>query len=151
MAFFNRLLTNSLLKSKVLVMASTECSDQSVAALEAAARAHLTTKRLRDSLPRGPWLGKNQPVEDCTLLRAVSWAATADPGRLDMPSDVLDALTLLGSARRELDQLEAGLLFLVRAEGVSWGSIGAALGLRTPQAAQQRADRVTARLDGPGE
>ena len=82
------------------------------------------------------------------VLRAVSWLGASDPGSLELPGDLLAALGLLTSARRELDQLEAGLLFLARVEGVSWGSVGEALGLRTPQAAQQRSERVTARLDG---
>ena len=87
-------------------------------------------------------------MEDVMLLRAAAWAATSEPESLELPADVLAALALLTSARRELDQLEAGLLFLARAEGVSWGSIGEALGLRTPQAAAQRSDRVSARLEG---
>lgn len=125
-------------------------SDQAVAGAEAKARARLT-ERMGARLPRGPWLAAKQPVEDATLLRTVAWSAASDPGSLELPEDLLDALALLASARRELDQVEAGLLFLARAEGVSWASIGEALGLRTPQAAQQRSDRVAARLEGRQE
>jgi hypothetical protein len=141
------MLTNKLLKGKVVGMPSTGPSDQAAAAAEAQARARLT-RRLGARLPRGPWLAERQPVEDVTLLRAASWAATSEPESLELPEDVLAALALLASARREVDQLEAGLLFLARAEGVSWGLIGEALGLRTPQAAAQRSERVVARLEG---
>ena len=141
------MLTNRLLKSKVVAVTPPDLPVQEAAAAEALARARLT-ERLGDRLPRGPWLAARQPVEDFVVLRAVSWLAASDPGSLELPGDVLAALGLLASARRELDQLEAGLLFLARAEGVSWGSVGEALGLRTPQAAQQRSERVDARLEG---
>lgn len=141
------MLTNILLKSKVVDMPDFSLSDQAAAIAEAQARARLSS-RLGARLPRGPWLAKRQPVEDVMLLRAASWAATSEPELLELPEDVLAALALLTSARREVDQLEAGLLFLARAEGVSWGLIGEALGLRTPQAAAQRSERVAARLEG---
>ena len=141
------MLTNKLLKDKGVGVTS---PDEADADAEARARAHLT-ERVGARLPRGPWLAARQPVEDATLLRAVAWLAASDAGSLKLPEDLLDALALLASARRELDQVEAGLLFLARAEGVSWASIGEALGLRTPQAAQQRSDRVAARLEGRHE
>jgi len=54
---------------------------------------------------------------------------------------------LLAPARAELDQIEAGLLFAARAGGLTWPQIAAALALRSPQAAQQRFDRVLGRVD----
>jgi hypothetical protein len=63
---------------------------------------------------------------------------------------VLAALALLTAARAELDQTEAALLFTARAHGLSWPRISRAMGLGSPQAAQQRFDRVTGRAQGPG-
>lgn len=59
--------------------------------------------------------------------------------------DVRAALALVSAARAELDGLETALLFLARAEGLTWPEISQSLGLRSPQAAQQRLDRLTAR------
>jgi hypothetical protein len=55
-------------------------------------------------------------------------------------------LGLIGAARAELDQVEAGLLFAARAAGVTFQQISAVLGLGSGQAAQQRMSRVLARL-----
>ena len=65
-------------------------------------------------------------------------------------ADVLAALTLLAAARAEVDQAEAALLFTARAHGLSWSQISQAMGLGSPQAAQQRFGRVTGRA-GPRE
>jgi hypothetical protein len=46
-----------------------------------------------------------------------------------------------------VDQIEAALLFPARAEGLSWARVAQALGLGSPQAAQQRFDRVTSRAE----
>ena len=62
--------------------------------------------------------------------------------------DLLGALALLPAAREELEQVEAAVLFVARAEGLSWDRIAAATGLRSRQAAQQRFGRVVGRRDG---
>lgn len=59
--------------------------------------------------------------------------------------DVRAGLALISAARAELDGLETALLFLARAEGLTWPQISQSLGLRSPQAAQQRLDRLTAK------
>jgi hypothetical protein len=110
----------------------------------------LTTRGGRD-LPRLPWLADGQPNDAVTLIRQTLWRANTDRGALDLPDDLLAAITLLAAARGELDQLEAGLLFVARAEGLTWAQIAQALGLRTAQAAQQRHERVLARLDGDAD
>lgn len=61
---------------------------------------------------------------------------------------VSDGIRLLESAQAELDQIEAALLFAARGGGMTWPELSKALGLRSAQAAQQRLNRVTARLDG---
>ncbi|SNS69613.1 hypothetical protein SAMN05421812_101449 [Asanoa hainanensis] len=114
---------------------------------ERRAQARLTERGGKD-LPRLPWLADGQPQDAFTLIRQALWRANTDRGALELPDDLLDAIALLASARAELDQLEAGLLFVARAEGLTWAQIAPALALRTAQAAQQRHERVLARLDG---
>jgi hypothetical protein len=62
---------------------------------------------------------------------------------------LLAALTLLPAARTEVEQAEAALLFTARAHGLSWAQISRALGLGSPQAAQQRFGRITGRTGHP--
>ncbi|WP_277213193.1 hypothetical protein [Isoptericola croceus] len=95
------------------------------------------------ALTRRPWQGPDQPPSDLDLVRFATWAAR-DPAATD-PSVVAAGLGLLSSARAELDQLEAGLLFAARGSGMTWQGIASALGLGSAQAAQQRLDRVLAR------
>ena len=57
------------------------------------------------------------------------------------------ALTLLPAARAEMDQLEAAALLTARSHGLSWPQISRAMGLASAQAAQQRCDRVTGRVE----
>ncbi len=98
-------------------------------------------------LDRRPWQHPRQPASDVDLVRFAAWAAQ-DAGRAE-PA-VLDAgLRLLASARAELDQVEAGLLFAARAAGMTWPQIAEPLGLGSAQAAQQRLNRVLARGSGP--
>jgi hypothetical protein len=64
---------------------------------------------------------------------------------------VTAALQLLPAARAEIDQLETGLLFAARGLGLTWAQMAGALGLNSPQACQQRLDRLTARSSRPTE
>ncbi|WBB69619.1 DNA-binding protein [Micromonospora sp. WMMD812] len=63
-------------------------------------------------------------------------------------ADLTAALTLVPHVRAELDALEAGLLTLARSRGLTWQAIAFGLGLGSAQAAQQRFDRLTARVEG---
>ncbi len=121
--------------------------DQAAGARQQWARDRLTARGGKD-LPRLPWLAPRQPHDAVTLIRQALWRANTERGALDLPDDLLAAIALLAAARAELDQIEAGLLFVARAEGLTWAEIARALGLRTAQAAQQRHERVLARLDG---
>ncbi|GAB3254302.1 hypothetical protein [Kineosporia babensis] len=95
-------------------------------------------------LARRPWQHRNQPASDTDLVRFAAWSA----GDRHPDPHLLEAgLRLLASARAELDQCEAGLLFAARAEGMTWPQIAGALDLSSPQAAQQRLSRVQAKLD----
>lgn len=123
-------------------------ADHELAAREASARAQLV-RAGASSLLRPPWLRKGQPPSAVELIRFAAWRASADDATDEV---VLAALTLLSAARAEVDQTEAALLFAARGQGLSWSQISEALGLRSPQAAQQRFDRVAGRardLDDP--
>lgn len=120
--------------------------DRSAAAAERWARDRLTVRGGKD-LPRLPWLADGQPHDPVTLIRQALWRANTDRGTLDLPDDLLAAIALLAAARAEVDRLEAGLLFVARDEGLTWAQVARPLGLRTAQAAQQRHERVLARLD----
>lgn len=118
-------------------------SDQAHAAELDRARA-VVNEAGASQLGRRPWQGHGQPAADSDLVRFAVWAGrdarTAEP-------DVIEAgLKLLASARAELDQVEAGLLFAARGSGLTWPRIASALGLGSAQAAQQRFDRVLTRV-----
>ncbi|WP_432994470.1 DNA-binding protein [Dactylosporangium sp. CA-233914] len=119
--------------------------DQAAGDLERRARDRLSARGGND-LPRLPWLADGQPHDAVTLIRQALWRAGTDRGALELPDDLIAAITLLAAARAELDQLEAGLLFAARAEGLTWAQLARPLGLRTAQAAQQRHERVLGRL-----
>ena len=121
-------------------------ADHEQAAREAAARRRLLNSGA-SSLPRMPWLAGRQPPAAVDLIHFAMWRSQA--GR-DGEDDLLAALTLLPAARAEADQAEAGLLFTARAHGLSWARISRAMGLGSPQAAQQRFGRVTGRTGHPG-
>jgi hypothetical protein len=116
-------------------------ADQGRAGREAAAR-----RRLLDvggaSLPRAPWRPGRQPPSAADLIQFAVWRSHT--GATD-DGDLLAALALLPAARAEADQVEAALLFMARAGGLSWARISGAIGLGSPQAAQQRFDRVAGR------
>ena len=97
-------------------------------------------------LERRPWQADPQPAADGDLVRFVAWCCR-DPERTD-PAVLEAGLRLLASARAELDQVEAGLLFAARAAGMTWPRIAGALDLSSAQAAQQRFNRVLARMTG---
>ncbi len=120
--------------------------DQVQAAREAAARATLLAAGA-DALPRALWRRGSQPPSAVDLVGYAAWRAGA--GDLD-DGVMLAALSLLPAARAEVDQVEAALLFVARAQGLSWPRISGALGLRSAQAAQQRFGRITGRVSGRG-
>jgi len=133
--------------------------DQVRAAREADARGLLLGAGAA-RLPRPPWAHGQQPPAATDLIRFAAWranaggpAATAGGARTDADGigdeGVLAALSLLAAARAELDQSEAALLFTARSRGLSWPRISRAMGLGSPQAAQQRFDRVSGRAQRP--
>lgn len=95
-------------------------------------------------LPRAPWQHPAEPPEASSLLRLALQRANAAAGHASA-SELTAALSLIETARSDLDTLEVALLLTARAEGLTWGQIARALGLRSPQAAQQRYQRISQR------
>ena len=95
-------------------------------------------------LPQAPWLPTEAMPDDVTLLRFAMWRANSAAGEASH-EDLRAALALLESARADLDALEAGLMLSARAEGLTWPDIAKQLGVKSPQAAQQRFQRVSTR------
>jgi hypothetical protein len=116
-------------------------ADQEQARREAESRGRLLEAGA-DVIPQAPWRPDPQPPAAMDLIQFAAWQAGIS--RLSS-ADLLAALTLLPAARAEVDQVETALLFSARAEGISWARISRAMGLRSPQAAQQRLGRVAGR------
>jgi hypothetical protein len=121
-------------------------ADHGQAAREADARQRLLEAG-GAALPRAPWLTGRQPPSAADLIQFTLWRSHA-AGTGD--GDLLAALALLPAARAEADQVEAALLFTARARGLSWARISQAIGLGSPQAAQQRFGRITSRAPNGG-
>lgn len=62
--------------------------------------------------------------------------------------ELLGALSLLATARADAEQVEVGLIFAARAEGLTWAQIATAMGFRSPQACQQYVSRLSAKQSG---
>lgn len=101
-----------------------------------------------DELPKLPWLPSESALDDVTLLRFAMWRANAEVGSASH-DDIRAALKLVEAARADLDGLEVGLILIARAEGLTWPDIAERLGVKSPQAAQQRFQRVSTRTEGP--
>lgn len=95
-------------------------------------------------LPRLPWQHPAEPPEAMSLLRLALQRANSTVGQAST-SELTAALSLIETARSDLDTLEVALLLTARAEGLTWAQIAQALGLRSPQAAQQRYQRISQR------
>jgi hypothetical protein len=120
--------------------------DHQHAAREADARQELLADGASE-LPRPPWRHPSEPPPAAELIRFALWRA----GRDDLSEQaLLAALALLPAARAETDQIEAALLLTARSSGLPWPRISRAMGLASAQAAQQRFERVTGRVEhGP--
>lgn len=131
--------------------ASSPQTDQAQAHRERAARQQLLAAGA-DRLDRRPWQPAPVPPAAVDLIHFFLWRSSSEPS--DAPAEAnraVAALQLLPAARAELDQLEVGLLFAARGLGLTWAQIAEAVGLNSPQACQQRLDRLTARGTRPVE
>ncbi|BFO17833.1 hypothetical protein SHKM778_42210 [Streptomyces sp. KM77-8] len=91
-------------------------------------------------------LGPHEAVRLVAFL--LSGAALPEDGEPEVDrADITAALSLVPRARAEMDELELGLLRMARGRGMTWPEIAFGLGLRSPQAARQRYERLTDRTD----
>ncbi|MET4096823.1 hypothetical protein [Arthrobacter sp. UYCu712] len=121
-------------------------SSDAAEALRHSQATRILLDRGASELPPRPWLGERQPPSASDLLQHVLWRANGTGrGAAVDGADVRSGLTLISAARAEMDGLESALLFLARAEGLTWAEIAQTLGLRSAQAAQQRLDRLSGR------
>ncbi|WP_155372575.1 DNA-binding protein [Catellatospora vulcania] len=118
------------------------------AALTRIAERHAATGSRRDRWRNATVLDPYEAVSLTVSLAAGSALPEPDEAPLDS-ADLTAALTLIPRVRAELDSLEAGLLELARARGLTWQAIAFGLGLGTPQAARQRYERLTGRTQPP--
>ncbi|TDU89927.1 hypothetical protein EV138_3508 [Kribbella voronezhensis] len=104
-----------------------------------------------DRLERRPWRPEPVPPSAVDLVQFFLWqsASAEDVEDGEKVERALAALRLLRAARAEIDQLETGLLFAARGQGLTWAQMAGALGLNSPQACQQRLDRLLSRGDRP--
>ena len=109
-----------------------------------ARREHEAQERLlelgADTLAARPWRPGSMPPTAVELTQFAVWRS-ADLA----PDDLLSALALLPAARAEVEGVEAGLLFTAKTAGLTWAQIAEAMGLRSPQACQQRYNRLATR------
>ncbi|HZX09217.1 hypothetical protein [Kribbella sp.] len=117
-------------------------ADQVQAERQRVARERLLAKGA-DGLPSRPWRPAPVPLSAVDLTQFAAWRA----GELDA-DELLAALALLPAARAEVDEVEAGLLFMARSSGLTWAEMAEAMGFSSPQACQQRFNRLAARQDG---
>ncbi|GEA86097.1 DNA-binding protein [Cellulomonas cellasea] len=134
-------------------------ADQAQARSESAARTLLLDLGAAD-LDARPWEPAGMPPSAVDLVRFFLWRSARgdagrtrphDPGGPDDAHAARAALALLPAARAELDQLETALLFTARAAGLTWAQMADALGMNSPQACQQRLDRLLTRRSRGGQ
>jgi hypothetical protein len=91
-----------------------------------------------------PWRPAPVPPSAVDLVEAYLGWPDGDPSA--RREGALAALELVAAARAEVDQLETALLFTARGLGLTWAQMARAMGLNSPQACQQRLDRLQGRL-----
>ena len=106
------------------------------------ARGELRRRWEQSQMPMGPLDAWRQVVLVAGGGRAPE---KGEPGA-DV-NDIAAALTLVPSARAEVDELEIGLLEMARGRGMTWQQIAFHMGLGSAQAARQRHQRLAARTD----
>lgn len=116
-------------------------ADQQQADRQREAREQLLEKGAKD-LPSRPWRPAPIPLSAVDLTQFAAWRAAELSD-----DDLLAALALLPAARAEVDEVEAGLLFMARSSGLTWADMADAMGFSSPQACQQRFNRLAARQE----
>lgn len=119
------------------------------AALVTLAGRHAGTWAARTRVAPSATLLPHEAVRLVELLAAGTAQYAEGESRVD-GDDLLAALTLLPQVRAELDETELGLLAMARGRGLTWAQVAEGLGLGSAQAAQQRHDRLAARVQDEG-
>ncbi|RZU16036.1 hypothetical protein EV645_3580 [Kribbella rubisoli] len=122
-------------------MRSKQDSDQAQAERQREAREQLLAKGAKE-LPARPWRPAPVPLSAVDLTQFAAWRSAELTD-----DDLLAALALLPAARAEVEEVESGLLFLARSSGLTWAEMADAMGFSSPQACQQRFNRLAARMD----
>jgi hypothetical protein len=122
-------------------MRSKQDADQAQAERQHEAREQLLAKGAKELTAR-PWRPAPIPLSAVDLTQFAVWRS----GELT-DDDLLAALALLPAARAEVDEVESGLLFLARSSGLTWAEMADAMGFSSPQACQQRFNRLAARTE----
>ncbi|WP_238156422.1 DNA-binding protein, partial [Streptomyces sp. TSRI0384-2] len=111
---------------------------------------HAATDEQRRRQVHPSMIGPHEAVRLVSYLLSGTALPEGDEPEVD-PADVTAALTLVPSARADLDELETGLIRMARGRGMTWQEIAFGLGLGTPQAARQRYERLAGRAAGEEE
>lgn len=114
-------------------------ADQEQSRREADATRRLLEHGAADLQPR-PWRPEPTPPSAVDLTHYALWRSSQLTSE-----DLKGALSLLRSAREEVESVEAALLFVARAEGLTWAQIAEAMDFRSPQACQQYVSRLSSR------
>ncbi|MFH8447814.1 DNA-binding protein [Streptomyces fungicidicus] len=110
------------------------------------AERHAATDEQRRRQVHPGVIGPHEAVRLVAFL--LSGAALPEDGEPEVDrADITAALSLVPRARAEMDELEAGLLQMARGRGMTWPEIAFGLGLRSPQAARQRYERLADRTE----
>lgn len=116
-----------------------------------AALGYLVERHAGTAERRGRHLHPEMPSPDEVVRLVAVLAGGAVPPEGDEPApdttDMAAALTLMPQVRADLDSVELALLTAARGRGMTWQDIAFSLGLATAQAAQQRFERLQARVD----
>lgn len=119
-------------------------AERTYAALFRIAERHASSPDARERQVNEHLIGPAEAVRLTAMLGGGSVSYLPEEPAID-DEDLTAALTLLPLVRSEIDELELSLLLVARSRGMTWAEIAFGLGLASPQAAQQRHDRLAAR------
>jgi hypothetical protein len=119
-------------------------AEREYAALTRIQQRHANDPARRDRGRHPDMVGPDEAVRLLVSLAAGSAVVRDDEDAVDV-ADLTAALTLMPRVRAEIDQIEAALLMIARARGMTWQEIAFGLGLGSAQAARQRYERLAVR------
>jgi hypothetical protein len=124
-------------------------AEREYAALFRIHQRHADTPARRDRPGHTPMVGPGEAVR--LLASLAGGSSVIEDGEDDVDAaDLTAALTLMPKVRAEVDELEASLLIIARAQGLTWQELAFWMGLGSAQAARQRYERLALRT-APGQ